>query len=145
MQYQEDSDLPLCATWGQLVFDPHRQSESGSGDLDPQSPSPLYPAHPTSTVNEPDEFVQNPLSYVPAEPVPTPDYAPGAEGVYYHDGRWCCLALDCSKKPNGWEAEKNAIHHVQMYHLGKERLQCPWPGWYVCVSPVTRSRTNYMQ
>jgi hypothetical protein len=143
MQYPEDSEL-LFLSWDKIC--PHRQSDSSFGDLSSQSPlSPLPPALSTLGANEQDEFIQNPPKHVPEQSVPTPDFVPAAEGVYYHRGRWCCLTVGCLNKPNGWKSEKNAIHHVQVYHLGKEPLQCPWPGWYVCLSPMNRSRTNCMQ
>jgi len=145
MQYPEDSDLPHCATWDQLVFDPHRQNELGSGDLSPQSSPPLYPALATSTVNEQDEFVQNPLNYASTQPVPTPDHAPVAEGFYYHHhGRWYCLIDGCLKKLEGWKSERNARTHVQMDHLNKERLLCAWAGWYVYPSSMIYCRTDRM-
>ena len=136
MQYPEDPELLLFLPWDQIC--PRRQSEPSSGNFRPQSLSPQSPAPPKSTVTEP---VQ---SAVP-QSVPPPDNDPGAEGICHHHGQWYCLTVSCLKRPNGWKSEKNAIHHVRMHHLGKEPLQCPWPGWYVCLSSVTRSKTNFIQ
>jgi len=45
------------------------------------------------------------------------------------DQRWYCFVSGCSKRPHGWESEKNAKDHFAIDHL-QQRMSCTWSGWY---------------